>query len=295
MRLQKYLSATGHCSRRKAEALMADGRVFVNNVMVTEMGTKVRPGVDKVRVDETEVPWSVELIYIVAHKPVGMISTLSDPEGRPIIRDLLPAKIPRVWPVGRLDWDSEGLVLLTNDGTLTHALTHPGGEVDKIYNVKLKGLIEHKDPALERLRSGVTLDDGFHTSSAQVTVESTTDRHTWVQIILHEGHNRQIRRMAQAVGYDVMKLRRVAIGPVELDPLPPRAWRFLTRAEAIALYKASGLAIPRRLSRRSSGPLEPQSFHNSKGGSSTRNKAARNAKKGGQNRRNQNRGGRKRR
>lgn len=260
IRLQKYLSAVGHCSRRQGEQLIRGGRVQLNGQTVTEMGTQLRPGVDRVAVDGKNVPWEIELVYLAVHKPVGMITTLNDPEGRPVITDLLPPLLPRLWPVGRLDWDSEGLVLMTNDGALTHALTHPGCEVEKVYDVKLRGMINASDPSLQSLREGVTLDDGFQTSSAEVTVEGHTGRHSWVQIILHEGRNRQIRRMAEAVGHTVLKLRRVSIGPLALEPLPPRTWRYLTRSEAHALYQAAGLKIPHRLSRRAKGPLIPQNM-----------------------------------
>lgn len=260
MRVQKYLSAVGYTSRRKAEALIDEGRVKVDGEVVREQGTRITPGKARVEVDGKVVPWSVESVYVAMHKPVRTITSLQDPEGRPTVQDLLPEGFPRVWPVGRLDWDSEGLVLMTNDGTLTHALTHPSCEVDKVYNAKLKGLLNHKDPGLAQMRQGVMLDDGFHTSTSEVTVESQTGTHTWIQVILHEGRNRQIRRMAEASGHTVLKLRRLSIGPLELGDLPPRAWRFLTRAEALALYNAAGLTAPKKLTGRAKGPLKPSTW-----------------------------------
>ena len=172
---------------------------------------------------------------------------------------MLPASIPRCWPVGRLDWDSEGLVLMTNDGSLTHALTHPSTHVEKLYNIKLRGQLETADPGLQKMREGVTLDDGFETSSSQVTVESSTGKHTWVQVVLHEGHNRQIRRMAEAVGHTVLKLRRVAIGPLALGDMPPRRWRPLTKGEVLGLYAAADLQPPKHIQKHPDGVISWES------------------------------------
>ncbi len=259
MRVQKYLSAVGFSSRRKAEGLIDQGRVRVNGEAVREQGQLIQPGVDRVEVDGKEVRWQTEMVYAAVFKPARVITSLGDPEGRETISALLPRDFPRAWPVGRLDWDSDGLVIMTNDGDLTHALTHPSCHVEKIYNVKLRGLLDHQDPTLVRLREGVTLDDGFETSSAQVTVERKTSQHTWIQIILHEGRNRQIRRMAEAVGHTVLRLRRVAVGPLELD-LDPGQWRLLTRAEVLALYDATGLKAPRKLIKSPEGPIIPASL-----------------------------------
>jgi pseudouridine synthase len=152
-----------------------------------------------------------------------------------------------MWPVGRLDWESDGLVLLTNDGELTHLLTHPSSHVDKVYQVKLRGVIRHDDAGLERMRRGVELDDGVKTSGASVTVEGRTDKHTWVQVILHEGRNRQIRRTAEAVGHTVLKLRRVAIGSLDLGGLKAGHWRGLTVEEVYSLYSLAGAEAPKGL------------------------------------------------
>ena len=260
MRVQKYLSTVGYTSRRKAEVLIDAGRVRINGEIVREKGRKIVAGKDVVEVDGDIVPYDVELVYVALHKSVRTITTLDDPEGRPTVADMLPHDFPRVWPVGRLDWDSEGLVLMTNDGALTNGLTHPSRQVHKVYNVKLRGVLTHNDPGLARMRKGVRLDDGYRTSTAEVTVESNTGNHTWVQVIVHEGHNRQIRKMAEAVGHTVLKLRRLSIGPLELGELPPRAWRFLTRDEAVALYDASSLKAPKKLSGRASGPLKPSDW-----------------------------------
>jgi pseudouridine synthase len=258
LRLQKFLSQAGVCSRRQAERLMLDGRVRVNGQVAREMGTHVTPGVDRVEVDGEEIENDEALIYLIAHKPTEMITSLSDPEGRPVIADLLPPWASRARPVGRLDWNSDGLMIMTNDGELAHLMTHPSTGVEKIYHVKVKGVVEHQAPELEQLREGVTLDDGYHTSRSQVEVISDTGQYTWLEIILHEGHNRQIRRMCEAVGFRVQRLRRVAIGPLELGDLPARSFRLLTKEEVNTLYDACGSRSPKRLDKRMISPPRPK-------------------------------------
>jgi pseudouridine synthase len=199
----------------------------------------VRPK-DTVSVDGKRVLADADGIYIALFKPAGVITSLDDPEGRTVVTDLLPKDVGRVWPVGRLDWESEGLILMTNDGDLTNLLTHPSGGVEKTYHVKLRGVVRSKDPALDKMREGVTLDDGFQTSTADVSVDKSTGKHTWVQVVLHEGRNRQIRKMAEAVGHTVLRLRRVEIGPLSLTGLRPGDWRNLYRDEVMALYEAAG-------------------------------------------------------
>lgn len=247
MRLQKFLSAAGVASRRASETLIRGGHVKVNGKVVQEMGVMVDPDKDRVDVDHKRVEWTPSYVYVAVHKPPRMITSLEDPEGRPVITDLLPAGSPRLYPVGRLDWDSDGLVLLTNDGALTHLLTHPSSHIEKVYQVKLRGVLRWEDHGLEAMRTGVTLDDGFTTSGAQVTIEGTTGQHTWVQVILHEGHNRQIRRMAEAVGHTVLKLRRVAIGPLALGTLKAGHWRGLYVDEVQALYELAGGEAPKHI------------------------------------------------
>lgn len=238
-RIQKFLSRAGVCSRRRAEVLIAHGRVSVNGKVLSQPGAKVRPR-DSVVVDGKRVFADTEGIYIALFKPSGVITSLEDPEGRAVVTDLLPNSLGRVWPVGRLDWESEGLILMTNDGDLTNLLTHPSGGVQKTYNVKLRGMLRSKDPGLEKMRRGVTLDDGFETSTAEVSIDSSTGKHTWVQVVLHQGHNRQIRKMAEAVGHTVLRLRRVEIGPLQLSGLRPGKWRTLYRDEVLALFEAGG-------------------------------------------------------
>lgn len=247
MRLQKFLSAAGVASRRASERLIRDGQVKVNGKVVQEMGVVIDPEKDRVDVGQKRIEYAPNYIYVAVHKPPRMITSLEDPEGRPVITDILPKGSPRLYPVGRLDWESDGLVLLTNDGKLTHLLTHPSSHVEKVYQVKLKGMLRYDDAGLEKMRNPLTLDDGFETKGAQVSIEGSTGNHTWVQVILHEGHNRQIRRMAEAVGHTVLKLRRVAIGPLQLGTLKAGHWRGLYLDEVQGLYELCGETPPKKL------------------------------------------------
>lgn len=240
MRLQKFLSRAGISSRRKAEELMSEGRVIVNGKRATELGTKIDPDKDRVEVDGSLIRLPSSFVYLLMNKPRGYITTLDDPEDRPIVTDLLPEKMPRVWPVGRLDWDSEGLLLLTDDGDLTHALTHPSHHVKKGYAVKVQGRIPEDHPALATIKGGIELD-GAITLPAQVAVRGHTDKHTWIEFVIEEGKHRQIRRMCEAVGWKVLRLRRIALGPLTLEGVKPGEYRSLTSAEVHALYEAAGI------------------------------------------------------
>jgi len=239
-RLQKYLSLAGVTSRRNAELLIEEGRVKVNGRTVTEQGTTVTPGRSKVEVDGKAVFWNPERNTILLYKPVGTITTLDDPEGRPTVIDLLPKRLPRVVPVGRLDWDSEGLLLLTNDGELAHALTHPSRKIQKIYHVKLKGEVRDDSKPLLQLKEGVELDDGM-IKPDRVAHLRFTGNHTWIEIELHSGKNRVIRRMCDAVGHDVLKLRRVGFAGLELGSLNPGEFRDLSAVEVDQLRNEGGL------------------------------------------------------
>lgn len=243
MRLQKFLSRAGIASRRKAEVLIEEGRVTVNGKTVIELGTKVDPVTDRVEVDGKAVELPSRYTYILLNKPREYITTMDDPQNRPIVTDLLPEKMPRIWPVGRLDWDSEGVLLLTDDGELTNALTHPSHHVPKGYAVKLKGKIVEDSRALDRLKEGVELGPGEVTSPAQVAVRGHTDRHTWVEFVIEEGMNRQIRRMCEAVGWEVLRLRRIALGPLTIEGVRPGEFRSLTAEEVKSLYEAAGLQL----------------------------------------------------
>lgn len=244
MRVQKFLSQAGVCSRRTAEEWMAAGRVKVNGVVCTELGAKVEPEKDRVEVDGKIIKIKESFIYILMNKPPGYITSLEDPEGRPVVTDLLPANMPRLWPVGRLDWNSEGLLLLTNDGALTHLLTHPEHHVNKRYAVKVQGTLEKDAPVLDQLREGLDIGEGEVTQPAFVEIVGHTDKNTWMEVTIVEGRNRQIRRMFEAIGSAVMKLRRLSIGPLTIEGLPSGSFRSLASDEVLSLYEALEVAVP---------------------------------------------------
>ena len=240
MRLQKFLSKAGVASRRKAEALMLEGRVSVNGRACTELGTTVVPETDRVEVDGALVELPASHVYLLLNKPRGYITSLDDPHDRPIITDLLPERMPRVWPVGRLDWDSEGLLILTDDGDLTQALTHPSHHVPKGYAVKIRGRLADDSRVLDELKKGVEID-GHDSGGANIAVRGHTDKHTWLEFVLEEGRNRQIRKMCEAVGWTVLRLRRVAIGPLTIEGISPGDYRSLSSKEVLSLYDAAGV------------------------------------------------------
>ena len=228
MRLQKYLALCGVASRRHAEQMIADGLVQVNGQTITEMGTQVDEG-DVVCVRGERVQPEAEKRYILYHKPMGEVTTVSDDRGRETVMDHFRDFPVRLYPIGRLDYDSEGLLLLTNDGDLAAKLTHPSHEVDKTY---LARITTHLSPdELHQLRTGVTLDDGFKTSPASVRVIREETFASAVLVTIHEGHNRQVRRMMEAVGHKVLLLRRVKFGPIDLKGVERGAWRDLTEEE----------------------------------------------------------------
>ena len=244
-RLQKILSQAGIASRRKAEELIQAGRVRLNGRVVTELGTKADPRTDRITIDGRPLRLSSERLYILLHKPVGVVTTLSDPEGRPTVRDLLPEVRVRVFPVGRLDYYSSGLLLLTNDGELALRLTHPRYGVRKTYQVKVNG--RPTAEALEKLASGVRLEEGT-TAPAEVRVIRGSDAKTWLEITLSEGRKREVRRMCEQVGYRVEKLTRIRLGPLNLGSLQPGQHRTLTEREVYQLRHAVGLSRVRALS-----------------------------------------------
>lgn len=241
-RLQKILSRAGIASRRKAEELIATGRVRVDGEVVRTLGSKVDPTRSRIEVDGRLVAGPEPLAYWLCHKPVGVVSTASDPQGRPTVLSLLPPEERRrLYPVGRLDLDSEGLILLTNDGELAYALTHPGRDVEKVYRVWVQGT--PPPGALARLRRGMLLDDG-PTRPATVRVVGEEPGRTVVEVGLREGRKRQIRRMFAAVGHPVERLVRIRMGPLELGTLPPGRCRPLLPAEVAALREAVALQPP---------------------------------------------------
>ena len=227
-RLQKILARAGVASRRHAEELIRDGKVRVNGRVVTELGTKADPERDELRVSGRLISADQPRTYLLLHKPVGYVTTTHDPEGRPTVLDLIHGLKERLYPVGRLDWDTSGLLLLTNDGELTHRLTHPSSEVPRTYQAKVEGI---PTPAvLQKLRRGVLLE-GRPTLPAQVRVLRQGPGWAWLEITLAEGRNRQVRRMCEQLGHPVLKLCRVALGPLELGELPPGRFRPLQAKE----------------------------------------------------------------
>lgn len=228
MRLQKYLALSGVASRRASEKLIAEGHVAVNGLVVTEMGVQVDETADRITVDGTPVHLEEEKHYLAYYKPVGEVTTASDPEGRPTVMDKFRDYPVRLYPVGRLDFDSEGLLLLTNDGDMMNALLHPSHEVDKVYLAKVSNRVE--EDSLRRLRAGVQLD-GRLTSPAKVRVVRYDAFDTVLLVTIHEGRYRQVRRMFEAVGHQVVSLKRVGFGPIQLFDLPRGQWRRLTDVE----------------------------------------------------------------
>jgi pseudouridine synthase len=238
-RLQKILSAAGVASRRASEQMILDGRVTVNGETVRELGTKADPDKDAIKVDGRRIKTDIPDRYIALYKPKGYVTTRKDPEGRRTVMDLIGAG-EYIYPVGRLDYDSEGLLLMTSDGDLAAKLMHPRHEVEKVYEVIVAGIPEPK--ALDKLRKGVFIEGG-RTSPAVVHVENTVKGGrptTKLTISIHEGKNRQIRRMCSAVGLPVWELRRIRMGPIGLGRLKPGQWRELTRDEVRRLKKSVG-------------------------------------------------------
>jgi 23S rRNA pseudouridine2605 synthase len=230
-RLQKIIAASGVASRRKAEELIAAHRVTLNGEVVTELGTKADPDRDKISIDGTPLPRREQFLYFALHKPKGYVTTVDDPQGRPTVMDLIKGVRERVYPVGRLDYASEGLLLMTNDGALAQKLTKAGSHVPKTYLVKISGRPDEK--ALTRLRAGVTieLEDGRRVKTSPASIRLAEDAaNPWYEVVLIEGRNRQIRRMFDRVGYHVEKIRRVKLGTLALD-VPPGKFRPLTRKE----------------------------------------------------------------
>ena len=229
VRLQKLIAGTGLASRRKAEELITSGRVTINGNVVKELGTKVDPDRDHVKVDGKHLRAAQPYVYVILNKPKNVMSTLDDPEGRPTVKDFLRGVSVRVFPVGRLDFDSEGLMLLTNHGDLAQALLHPRYHVPKTYLIKVKGVLD--DAKIDALERGVKLEDGF-TAPAKVNKVSRAESNSWLEVTIHEGRKHQVKRMIEAVGHAVIKLTRVRMGPLQLGDLASGEYRFLTDREA---------------------------------------------------------------
>ena len=233
MRLQKYMAMCGVAARRKCEEIIAAGRVAVNGAVVTQMGTQVEED-DRVTLDGQLITPEARKRYILYHKPAGEVTTVSDDKGRETVMDRFAGMDVRLYPVGRLDYDSEGLLLLTNDGELAQRLTHPSCEVDKVYLARVSGNPTNEE--IEKLRRGVFMEgDERRTYPAQVRVVRDESLFSDILVTIHEGRNRQVRRMFDAVGHKVLLLRRVRFGPLELGDLKRGQWRELTQEEIARL------------------------------------------------------------
>jgi len=245
-RLQKIIAQAGLASRRAAEKLITDGRVRVNGEVVSELGAKADATRDTIEVEGHGVLHRQPLVYVALHKPVHVVSTVSDPEGRDTVLDMIEhsravgkrdheGELPRLFPIGRLDFDAEGLILLTNDGDVSNKLMHPSHHVPKTYLVKVKGRVEPKQ--LERLQAGVRLKEPNgrlsrkKTQPAEARLFKEGRANTWIELTISEGRNHQVKRMCEAVGLWVIRLIRTEFGGISIDPLPAGAWRFLTHAE----------------------------------------------------------------
>jgi len=226
-RLQKILSEMGITSRRKAEDLILEGRITVNGRIAT-IGMKADPARDHIKVDGKLLIKPEPRVYLMFNKPRAVVTSLYDPEGRPTVKDFLKGVKYRVFPVGRLDYDSEGLLLLTNDGDFAHAVLHPSKKISKTYLVKVKGILE--DEELEKLRKGIKLADGI-TAPANAKRIRKTESNSWLEITIYEGKKRQLRRMLEKLGHPVLKLKRIRIDGLELGKLEPGIYRYLKSEE----------------------------------------------------------------
>jgi 23S rRNA pseudouridine2605 synthase len=227
-RVQKIISAAGLASRRHAEKLITAGRVSINNVVVTELGVKADAQKDVIRIDGATISIEKTLLYIALHKPAGYITTLDDPEKRPTVIDLLPDVPERVYPVGRLDYDSSGLLLLTNDGDFAQKMQHPRFQTPKVYRVKIQGRLSTEE--LKQISKGVKLPDGMF-KPENMQLEKFNDKSCWIRLTLREGKNRIIRRGFENTGHRVARLVREAIGSLTLEGLKEGEWRHLTTKE----------------------------------------------------------------
>ncbi|MBI3621871.1 MAG: pseudouridine synthase [Nitrospirae bacterium] len=259
VRLQKLIAQAGITSRRKAETLITDGCVTVNGRIVTELGSKADPERDHVKVNGKLLRFEAPSIYLMLNKPAGFITTLNDPEGRPTVMNLVRNVRGRLYPVGRLDYHTEGLLLLTNDGALAHRLMHPSSGVLKRYHAKIKGVVD--DDQIARLSRGVKLQDGT-TAPCTINKLRLHEKNSWLEVILHEGRYRQVRRMFESIGRSVIKLRRVGYAGLTLGDLPLGQYRRLTPKEVESL---------RRVAARSTSELPAgESFMNDQAASSGR-------------------------
>jgi len=226
--LQKILSGAGLASRRAAEKMVSEGRISVNGVVVRQQGIRADVNRDEIRVDGKLISCETEKVYIVLNKPSGYVTTLSDPQRRPIVTDLLKGVVERVFPVGRLDYDSEGLLLLTNDGDFAQRLQHPRYRVPKTYRVKIEGRLNRLE--LQSLEKGIDLPDGRFAPSS-ITTDKLNPKSTWLRLTIHDGRNRVIRRAFDSIGHSVARLIRISFGDITLASLGEGEWRPLRHGE----------------------------------------------------------------
>ena len=218
--------------------MIAAGRVTVNGEVVKELGTKADPEKDHIKVNGKLINpqlQSREKVHVLLNKPKGYLSSVSDPEGRPLVTELLPPSLGKLYPVGRLDFNTEGLLLLTNDGDFTNFITAARNRVEKVYEVKVKGV--PSEGGIQRLRRGITLEDGTPTAPAKINKLHETQTNAWYEVLLHQGRNQQVRRMFELIGHSVLKLRRVRIGFLSDEGLKPGYWRLLSPSEVARLMK----------------------------------------------------------
>ena len=237
-RLNRILSLAGVASRRKADEFIKNGRVILNGQRVVELGTKAVWGTDSIKFDGKEIPGPSDRIYIMLNKPFGYITTLNDPEGRPVVTDLIKDITHRLYPVGRLDFDSIGLLLLTNDGDFSYRLTHPKFHASKTYKVTVEGKVS--EDTLKKLNKGVELDDGFSGKSKAGLIKQTGSRSV-IRLTINQGRNRLVRRMVEVVGCKVIQLMRTGFGGLEIGNLKIGKYRYLTPEEVSDLKRSVGL------------------------------------------------------
>jgi 23S rRNA pseudouridine2605 synthase len=231
MRLNRYIALSGIASRRKADELIESGKVMVNGRKVYELGVQIRPDQDKITVAGRPVQQEQKKIYLLFNKPKNVLTTMSDPTDRPTVGDFFKRVPFRVFPVGRLDWDSEGMLILTNDGNFSFQISHPANQVPKTYLVKVSG--HPTDVQLARLKRGVTTAVGkVHALEVERMRRGDSDNYDWLKVVIDEGRNRQIRRMFEKIGYDVLKLQRISIGDLAIGRVKKGEFRVLTEKEA---------------------------------------------------------------
>lgn len=230
IRLQKYLASAGVASRRKCEELILDGKIEVNGKIITELGTKIDPKKDEVKYNGKIIKSEEEKVYILLNKPIGYVTTAKEQFGRDMVLDLVKVN-KRVVPVGRLDMYTSGALILTNDGEFVNKLTHPSHEIDKTYNVTVKGIVTKEE--IENLKKGVLIDDDYITKPAKVKILKIDEEKkiSRVQITIHEGKNRQVRKMCEAIGKKVLALHRGKIGDIDVKSLKLGEWRYLSKKE----------------------------------------------------------------